>query len=56
MAKISELDDANLLKLFIGLRDKRSKRKADYDADDADDKYKQNKIGSSLETPTLSAT
>ena len=44
MAKISELDDANLLKLFIGLRDKRSKRKADYDADDADDKYKQNKI------------
>ena len=44
MAKVSELDDASLLKIFIGLRDKRSKRKADYDADDADDKYKQNKI------------
>ena len=44
MAKVSELDDASLLRIFIGLRDKRSKRKADYDADDADDKYKQNKI------------
>jgi hypothetical protein len=44
MAKISELDDVSLLKLFIALRDRRAQRKAAYDADDAGDKDKQNKI------------
>lgn len=44
MAKIGELDDATLLEFFIRLRDKRSQRKAAYDADDAGDKDKQNKI------------
>ena len=37
MAKIGELDDATLLEFFIRLRDKRSQRKAAYDADDAGD-------------------
>jgi len=44
MAKIGELDDVSLLKLFIALRDRRAKRKAAYDDDDANDKDKQNKI------------
>ena len=44
MAKIAELDDVSLLKLFIGLRDRRAQRKAAYDEDDASDKDKQNKI------------
>lgn len=44
MAKASDLDDASLLKYFIGLRDRRAQRKAAFDADDADDKDKQNKI------------
>jgi|TARA_R110002153_G_scaffold51370_3_gene144461 hypothetical protein len=44
MAKIAELEDVSLLKIFIGLRDKRSQRKANYDADDAGDKDKQNRI------------
>lgn len=44
MAKISELDDVSLLKLFIALRDRRAQRKAAYDEDDAGDKGKQNKI------------
>jgi len=44
MAKIGELADAELLKYFIRLRDRRSERKAAYDADDAGDKDKQNKI------------
>jgi len=44
MAKIGELDDVSLLKLFIGLRDRRATRKAAYDDDDASDKEKQNKI------------
>ena len=39
--KVSDVDDASLLKLFIGLRDRRAKRKADYEADDAGDKDKQ---------------
>jgi hypothetical protein len=39
--KVSDLDDASLLKLFIGLRDRRAKRKADYEADDSSDKDKQ---------------
>lgn len=44
MAKIGELDDVSLLKLFIALRDRRAKRKSAYDDDDASDKDKQNKI------------
>ena len=39
--KVSDVDDASLLKLFIGLRDRRAKRKAAFEADDADDKDKQ---------------
>ena len=39
--KVSDVDDASLLKLFIGLRDRRAKRKADYEADDVDDRNKQ---------------
>tara|TARA_R100001230_G_C5666493_1_gene171108 strand:- start:947 stop:1363 length:417 start_codon:yes stop_codon:yes gene_type:complete len=42
--KVPELDDASLLKLFIGLRDRRAQRKAAYEADDANDKEKQNGI------------
>lgn len=44
MAKIAELDDVSLLKLFIALRDRRAQRKAAYDDDDLGDKEKQNKI------------
>ena len=39
--KVSDVDDASLLKLFIGLRDRRAKRKAAFEADDAGDKDKQ---------------
>ena len=39
--KVSDVDDASLLKLFIGLRDRRAKRKAAYEADDAGAKDKQ---------------
>jgi len=42
--KIKELDDVSLLKLFIHLRDRRAKRKADYAMDDAGDKEKQDRI------------
>lgn len=44
MAKVVDLDDVSLLKLFIALRDRRAQRKAAYDGDDAGDKDKQNKI------------
>lgn len=44
MAKVNELDDVSLLRLFIALRDRRAQRKAAYDEDDAGDKDKQNKI------------
>lgn len=44
MAKISEVDDASLLKLFIALRDRRAERKAAYQADDEGDRTKQDKI------------
>lgn len=44
MAKISEVDDATLLKLYIGLRDRRAERKAAYQADDESDRTKQDKI------------
>ena len=42
--KVPDLDDASLLKIFIGLRDRRAQRKAAYEADDATDKEKQNGI------------
>ena len=42
--KISDLDDASLLKTFIGLRDRRSRRKADYQTEDSGDKNKQERI------------
>lgn len=44
MATISELDDLSLLKIFIGLRDRRAQRKAAYTDDDSGDKGKQDKI------------
>lgn len=44
MTKLHELDDVSLLKCFIGLRDRRAVRKAEYTADDADDRGKQEKI------------
>jgi predicted PolB exonuclease-like 3'-5' exonuclease len=44
MAKASELDDVSLLKMVIALRDRRARRKADYNADDAGDKDKQSNI------------
>lgn len=44
MAKISDLDDVTLLRVFIGLRDRRAARKADYAADDLGDRTKQDKI------------
>ena len=42
--KVAELDDVSLLKVFIGLRDRRGRRKADYQLDDVDDKDKQDRI------------
>lgn len=44
MAKVNELDDVSLLRLFIALRDRRAQRKAAFNEDDAGDKDKQNKI------------
>ena len=44
MAKVAEMDDGSLLKIFIGLRDRRARRKADFQLDDVDDKEKQEKI------------
>ena len=44
MATISELDDLSLLKIFIGLRERRAQRKAAYSDDDSGDKGKQDKI------------
>lgn len=44
MAKLADIDDATLVKLFMALRDRRAQRKTDYDLADADDKDKQNKI------------
>lgn len=42
--KMTELDDVSLLKVFIGLRDKRAKRKAAFTNDDLDDRTKQDRI------------
>ena len=44
MAKIGELDDVSLLKLFIGLRYRRAQRIAAYNDDDSGDTEKQSKI------------
>lgn len=44
MTKVCDVDDVTLLKMFIALRDRRAKRKADYSADDADDRNKQDRI------------
>jgi len=44
MAKLNELGDSALLKLYIGLRDRRAERKAAFMADDEGDKTKQDKI------------
>ena len=44
MVKIASVDDVTLLKLFIALRDRRSRRKTSYQADDEDDRMKQDKI------------
>ncbi len=44
MLKITDLDDASLLKTFIGLRDRRSRRKVDYQLEDSGDKGKQDRI------------
>ena len=44
MAKANDMDDATLVKLFIALRDRRARRKADFQLDDVDDKEKQERI------------
>lgn len=44
MSKIAELRDDELVKLYIGLRDRRTKRKAAYEEDDAPDEAKMEKI------------
>lgn len=44
MAKINDVDDVTLLKMFIALRDRRAERKAAYQADDEGDRTKQDKI------------
>ena len=44
MAKANDMDDGTLLKLFIALRDRRARRKADFQLDDVDDKEKQERI------------
>jgi len=44
MAKVEDVDDVNLLQLFIALRDRRAERKAAYNEEDAGDRSKQEKI------------
>tara|TARA_B100000780_G_scaffold49544_1_gene30739 strand:- start:5610 stop:6011 length:402 start_codon:yes stop_codon:yes gene_type:complete len=44
MAQVQKLDDKTLLQFFIELRDRRTRRKADYALDDAGDKQKQDGI------------
>jgi len=44
MAKATDIDDGSLLKLFIALRDRRARRKADFQLDDVEDKEKQERI------------
>lgn len=43
-AKMSDLDDGSLLKIYVSLRDRRAQRKNEYTAADAGDKAKQDKI------------
>lgn len=42
--KLSEVKDADLLKIFMGLRDRRAQRKAAFTEEDAGDKAKQERI------------
>ena len=42
--KIKEVGDADLLKMFIALRDRRAQRKAEFAAADESDKNKQERI------------
>ena len=42
--KLNEASDAKLIEAFIKIRDARAQRKAAYDAADADDKAKQEKL------------
>jgi hypothetical protein len=44
MATVVELRDDELVKLYIGLRDRRAKRKAAYETEDAPDAKKMDKI------------
>jgi len=44
MAKVGELDDESLTKIYIAARDRRAQRKAAYNEEDAADKMKQEKI------------
>lgn len=44
--KISDVRDADLVRIYIGLRDARATRKAAYEAEDAADKQKQERIES----------
>ena len=48
MMKLSEARTADLAKIYIMLRDRRAQRKAAYEADDADDKSKQERIEADL--------
>ena len=48
MMKLSEARTADLAKIYIQLRDRRAQRKAKYDAEDADDKAKQERIEADL--------
>lgn len=42
--KVNELRDDELVRLYIGIRDRRAMRKAGYSNEDADDKARQDKI------------
>lgn len=42
--KVTDMRDDEIVQLYIALRDRRATRKAKYDADDADDKAKQEKL------------
>ncbi len=44
MAKVGELDDESLTKIYIAARDRRAQRKAAFNDDDSGDKLKQEKI------------
>lgn len=44
MSKVTEMRDDELVKLYIGLRDRRAKRKAAFEEEDAPDKMRMDKI------------